>query len=33
MRRASPDATVLTPELLADVASAAGAVPSSLGGD
>ena len=33
LRRASPDATTLTPELLADVESAPGRVPSSLGGD
>jgi hypothetical protein len=31
--RASPDATTLTPQLLADVESAPGTVPSSLGGD
>jgi len=31
--RASPDATTLTPELLADVESSPGTVPSSLGGD
>jgi FtsP/CotA-like multicopper oxidase with cupredoxin domain len=31
--RASPDATTLTPQLLADVESSPGTVPSSLGGD
>jgi hypothetical protein len=31
--RASEEATSLTPQLLADVSSSPGTVPSSLGGD